>query len=151
MPPNASAPPSACAPRKSKLPRLTSWWLIALVLSLAVFLIAPQQLPVSLYKLNLISLAALAGYWIDRAVFPYARPQVSALSDLDADYELELTEEESAQGYVVTDDGRQIPIECLAEGLCGPIDPTRVYFMLGCMLRRALIMSAAILAISLGG
>ena len=151
MPPNASAPPSACAPRKSKLPRLTSWWLIALVLSLAVFLIAPQQLPVSLYKLNLISLAALAGYWIDRAVFPYARPQVSALSDLDADYELELTEEESAQGYVVTDDGRQIPIECLAEGLCGPIDPTLVYFMLGCMLRRALIMSAAILAISLGG
>ena len=137
--------------RKSKLPRLTWWWLIALALSLAVFLIAPQQLPVSLYKLNLISLAALAGYWIDRAVFPYARPQVSALSDLDADYELELTEEESAQGYVVTDDGRQIPIECLAEGLCGPIDPTRVYFMLGCMLRRALIMSAAILAISLGG
>ena len=151
MQPTASATPSALGTRKSKLPRLTSWWLIALVLSLAIFLIAPQQLPVSLYKLNLISLAALAGYWIDRAVFPYARPQVSALSDLDADYELELTEEESAQGYVVTDDGRQIPIECLAEGLCGPIDPTRIYFMLGCMLRRALIMSAAILAISLGG
>ncbi|WP_216360993.1 putative holin, partial [Comamonas thiooxydans] len=56
--------------RQSKLPRMTSWWLIALILSLAVFLIAPQQLPVSLYKLNLISLAALAGYWIDRAVFP---------------------------------------------------------------------------------
>lgn len=142
---------SAHSPRKSKLPRLTSWWLIATVLSLAVFLIAPQQLPVSLYKLNLISLAALAGYWIDRAVFPYARPQSSALRDLDYDDELELTAEESAQGYVVADNGRQIPIECLAEGLCGPIDPTRVYFMLGCMLRRALIMAAAILAISLGG
>lgn len=141
----------AHSPRKSKLPRLTSWWLIALVLSLAVFLIAPQQLPVSLYKLNLISLAALAGYWIDRAVFPYARPQSSALRDLDYDDELELTAEESAQGYVVADNGRKIPIECLAEGLCGPIDPTRVYFMLGCMLRRALIMAAAILAISLGG
>lgn len=139
------------SPRKSKLPRLTSWWLIALALSLAVFLIAPQQLPVSLYKLNLISLAALAGYWIDRKVFPYARPQVSALRDLDADYELELTEEETAQGFVLTDDGREIPIECLADGLCGSIDPTRVYFMLGCMLRRALIISAAILAICLGG
>lgn len=147
MPPTASAQ----SPRKSKLPRMTSWWLIATVLSLAVFLIAPQQLPVSLYKLNLISLAALAGYWIDRAVFPYARPQVSALRDLDTDYELELTEEESTQGFVKTDDGREIPIECIAEGLCGPIDPTRVYFMLGCMLRRALIMAAAILAISLGG
>ena len=151
MPPNAPATPSAATPRKSKLPRMTSWWLIALALSVAVFLVAPQQLPVSLYKLNLISLAALAGYWIDRAVFPYARPQVSALRDLDADYELELTEEESAQGFVKTDDGREIPISCIAEGLCGPIDPTRVYFMLGCMLRRALIMSAAILAISLGG
>lgn len=145
----ATAP--AQSPRKSKLPRLTSWWLIATFLSLAVFLIAPQQLPVSLYKLNLISLAALAGYWIDRAVFPYARPQTAALRDLDTDYELELTEEESVQGFVKTDDGREIPIECIAEGLCGPIDPTRVYFMLGCMLRRALIISAAILAISLGG
>lgn len=151
MPPTASAHPPASGPKKSKLPRLTSWWLIATFLSLAVFLIAPQQLPVSLYKLNLISLAALAGYWIDRAVFPYARPQTAALRDLDTDYELELTEEESAQGFVKTDDGREIPIECIAEGLCGPIDPTRVYFMLGCMLRRALIISAAILAISLGG
>ena len=151
MPPNAPATPSAATPRKSKLPRMTSWWLIALALSVAVFLIAPQQLPVSLYKLNLISLAALAGYWIDRKVFPYARPQLAALRDLDDDYELELTEEESTQGFVKTDDGREIPLNCIAEGLCGPIDPTRVYFMLGCMLRRALIMSAAILAISLGG
>ena len=149
MPSNASATPHG--PRQSKLPRMTSWWLIATVLSLAVFLIAPQQLPVSIYKLNLIALAAVAGYWIDRKVFPYARPQSSALRDLDSDYELELTEEESAQGYVLTANGRKIPIECLAEGLCAPIDPTRIYFMLGCMLRRALIMSAAILAISLGG
>ena len=137
--------------KPNKLPRLTSWWLIAMALSALVFLIAPQQLPVSLYKLNLISLAAIAGYWIDRKVFPYARPQTSAMRDLDTDYELELTEEESTQGFVKTDDGREIPINCIAEGLCGPIDPTRVYFMLGCMLRRALIMSAAILAISLGG
>ena len=143
---NASAPT-----RKSKLPRLTSWWLIALVLSLAVFLIAPQQLPVSIYKLNLIALAAVAGYWIDRKVFPYARPQSSALGWLHADYEVELSAEEIERGYVLTDDGRKIPVDCLAEALCGPIDPTPLYFMLGCMLRRALIMSAAILAISLGG
>lgn len=142
---------SAQSPQKSKLPRLTSWWVIATVLSLAVFLIAPQQLPVSIYKLNLISLAALAGYWMDRAVFYYARPQVSALRDLNTDYELELTEEESARGFVKTDNGREIPIECIAEGFCRPIDPTRVYFMLGCMLRRALIMSAAMIAISMGG
>ena len=65
-----------------KLPRLTAWWVIALALSLCVFLIAPQQLPVSIYKLSLISLAAVAGYWIDRSLFPYARPDDLSLSDL---------------------------------------------------------------------
>lgn len=68
---------------KTKLPRLTSWWIIALALSALVFVLAPQQLPVSLYKLNLIALAAVAGYWIDRSVFPYARPQLDALRALD--------------------------------------------------------------------
>lgn len=57
-----------------RLPRLSNWWLIAVALSAVVLLIAPQQLPVSLYKLSLISLAALAGYWLDRALYPYARP-----------------------------------------------------------------------------
>ena len=52
----------------NKYPRLTSWWVIALVLSIAVLLLSPGQLPVSLYKLNLIALAAVAGYWIDRSV-----------------------------------------------------------------------------------
>ncbi|RMW96017.1 hypothetical protein EBQ26_10440 [Allofranklinella schreckenbergeri] len=65
-----------------RLPRLTSWWAIAAVLSALVLLIAPGQLPVTLYKLNLIALAAVAGYWIDRAIFPYARPQLDALRDL---------------------------------------------------------------------
>lgn len=146
-------PPTAFAqsPRKSKLPRLTSWWLIALALSLAVFLIAPQQLPVSLYKLNLISLGALAGYWIDRAVFHYARPQPSALRALDDIPDLELTEDESQRGVVKTDDGLEVPLQCFIDDTCGPTDAVPLYFMLGCMLRRALIMSAAILAISLGG
>ena len=145
MPPNASAPT-----RKSKLPRLTSWWLIALVLSLAVFLIAPQQLPVSLYKLNLISLAAVAGYWIDRKVFPYARPQLSVLSILSGT-SIGVTNEDLERGYVLTDAGDKISIEEFLAAMTGPNDPSPLYFMLGCMLRRALIMSATILAISLGG
>lgn len=145
-----SAPTSESS-RKSKLPRMLSWWLIALALSLAVFLIAPQQLPVSLYKLNLISLAALAGYWIDRAVFPYARPQVSALRALDDIPDLELTEDEAERGVVKTDDGHEVPLQCFVDGTCGPTDAVPLYFMAACMLRRALIISAAILAICLGG
>ena len=136
--------------RKSKLPRLTWWWLIALALSLAVFLIAPQQLPVSIYKLNLIALAAVAGYWIDRSVFPYARPQVSALRALSIPPDIAQTEDEAERGVVTLDNGNEMPVHCLIEGLSAPIDPVPIYFVAACMLRRALIMSAAILAVSLG-
>ena len=57
-----------------KTPRLTGWTLITLALLLAVWLLSPQQLPVSLYKLSLVTLAAVIGYWLDRSLFPYARP-----------------------------------------------------------------------------
>ena len=57
-----------------KSPRLAGW-LIATVLLLAVIgLIYPHQLPVSLYKLSLVTMAGVAGYWLDRSLFPKARP-----------------------------------------------------------------------------
>ena len=37
-------------------------------------LVSPQQLPVVVYKLSLITLAAVLGYWPDRSLFPKARP-----------------------------------------------------------------------------
>lgn len=58
----------------NRLPRLWLWWLITLVTAFAVAQLAPQQLGVSVYKLSLVAMAALAGYWIDRALFPYSRP-----------------------------------------------------------------------------
>lgn len=59
-----------------RLPRLTDWLIITLVLLAAVWLLAPHQLPVSLYKLSLVSLGGVVGYWFDRRMFPYARPDV---------------------------------------------------------------------------
>ena len=44
------------------------------VLLCGVSLTAPHQVVVVMYKLALVSLAAVAGYWIDRALSPYARP-----------------------------------------------------------------------------
>lgn len=121
---------------QNKLPRLTSWWVIALLLSLLVFFIAPQQLPVSLYKLNLIALAAVAGYWIDRSVFPYARPRLDALRVLDCpEDDAQAQESEGPDG---------------AELLVAVSNVPALYFMLGCMWRRAVIMAAAIVAVSLG-
>ena len=60
--------------------RMSGWLLVSLLLTAAIAVTAPQQLPVSLYKLSLITSAAWVGYWIDRSLFPYARPD-SFLTD----------------------------------------------------------------------
>lgn len=52
-----------------------SLWLAAAVLLIAVIAaISPIQLPVVVYKATLVALAAVLGYWLDRSLFPYARP-----------------------------------------------------------------------------
>lgn len=56
------------------LPRLSGTGGIALFLLGVIFLLSPAQLPVILLKLALLTVAAFAGYWIDRELFPYARP-----------------------------------------------------------------------------
>lgn len=48
--------------------------IFALVLLALVWMLSPQQGPVILYKLTLVTLAAFVGYWIHRWTFPYARP-----------------------------------------------------------------------------
>lgn len=86
--------------------RMIEWLLISILLLALIAWLAPQQLGVSLYKLSLITTAAWLGYWVDRSLFPYARPD-----------DLVLTE----------------PIERAAA-----------------MLRRAIVVGCAMLAVSLG-
>lgn len=133
----------------NKYPRLTSWWVIALVLSIAVLLLSPQQLPTSVYKLNLIALAAVAGYWIDRSIFPYARPNIDALRLLEPPPEIEVTHDEAARGVVQTEHG-EIPIGELQDALSGWPNYGELYYFAATQIRRALIVSATILAVSLG-
>lgn len=64
--------------------RLADWLVVTVLLSLAIGFLAPHQLPVTLYKLSLVSLAAVAGYWIDRSLFPYARPDCFLVGGRDA-------------------------------------------------------------------
>lgn len=54
--------------------RLKGTALMALVTTLLVAMIFPQQLGVLLFKANVLALAAISGYFIDRGLFPYARP-----------------------------------------------------------------------------
>jgi hypothetical protein len=116
-------------PVSLRLPRLSGWLLITLALAGAVLAIAPQQLPVSLYKLSLVTLAGVVGYWLDRSLFPYARPDVF----------LELS------GIEVDDDGA-----CLPSHIALAPSSTLLHLMGMAMLRRAIIVAATMLAIGLG-
>ncbi len=57
-----------------RAPRNSLFLLLAVLLLAVIALVSPVQLPVVLYKAALIALAAVIGYWLDRALFPYARP-----------------------------------------------------------------------------
>lgn len=73
--------PSQNLPVHRRFPRMTTFILLAAVLLMVIAVLSPVQLPVVIYKLSLISLAALAGYWLDRALFPYARPDGYLVKD----------------------------------------------------------------------
>lgn len=127
--------PHISAPWSARLPRLTGWLLITLLLLVAVWLIAPQQLPVSLYKLSLVSLAGVVGYWLDRSLFPYARP--------DAFFTWRGKEAETTT--VAVCDQEDITCTLTVE----PEEGMALLFA-AAMVRRALIVAAAMVAMGLG-
>jgi hypothetical protein len=55
-------------------PRLIGWAVAAGLLLAGLAALAPQQAPVVLYKFVLVILGAVLAYWVDRSLFPYARP-----------------------------------------------------------------------------
>ncbi|OSN03190.1 hypothetical protein AU512_15445 [Lonsdalea iberica] len=58
--------------RIMRLERLLGWQLTAVLLLGLIALVSPQQLSVVIYKISLITLAAVLGYWLDRSLFPKA-------------------------------------------------------------------------------
>ncbi|WP_181939703.1 putative holin [Pectobacterium odoriferum] len=58
--------------RIARVKRLLGWQLTAVLLLVLIGLVSPQQLPVVIYKISLITLAAVLGYWLDRSLFPKA-------------------------------------------------------------------------------
>jgi hypothetical protein len=135
---NTAAPTSRktltqrAAARLRKPPRLTGWMLITLALLVLVWAIRPQQLSLSVYKLSLVTLAGVVGYWLDRSMFPYARPD-------------EFLPETRRALELPSDDG------CDGRG-CLLIAPDEAQLRLAgdAMKRRALIVAATMLAMGLG-
>lgn len=62
-------------------PRLLSFIALAIACFFTMDYLAPEQFPVAVYKLTLITVAACFGYWLDRALFPYARPDAFLVDD----------------------------------------------------------------------
>lgn len=103
--------------------RMAGWLLVSLILTVAIAVTAPKLLPVSLYKLSLITSAAWVAYWIDRSLFPYARPDAF------------LTKPWSISGIEYP--GGEVDIKLqIAFGLA--------------QLRRAIIIAAAMIGVALG-
>lgn len=109
-----------------RAPRTTTWLVLAVLLLACIAIVAPPQLPVVLYKACLVALAAVLGYWLDRALFPYARPD----------------------GYLVRDwrYGTDEP-----EGdVDFPVVLAYIRVFTAAMIRRALIVGAVVLGVAAG-
>ena len=63
------------------LRRMGGFGLLAAAMFGAVAYVAPQELGVALWKMTLVSTAAFVGYWLDRHLFPYARPHEGTLGE----------------------------------------------------------------------
>lgn len=109
-----------------RAPRTTTWLLLAVLLLAAIALIAPAQLPVVLYKACLVALAAVLGYWLDRALFPYARPD----SYLQRDWRLGTEGPEHEADY--------------------PVVPNYWREFCAAQIRRALIVGCVVLGVAAG-
>lgn len=110
------------------LTRLLPWLIASALLSLLALWVQVELpgnvLAVTLYKAHLLSLGGWGGYWLDRALFPYDRPHEYLLPDLD---DLQEVAEGAAAAQLVSANDY---------GLA--------------MIRRAIIVAAALLCVGLG-
>lgn len=162
--PSVSSITGFLAGLRGAIPRMFDWLIAALLLTLLVWFIAPQQVPVSLYKVSLVALAAVAGYWIDRSLFPYARPHEMLFPTDMNDLSSTLYEAYCMKAGGLTYDGKPLPKfaelgadrqkcwEAAAiKGGQWVVSSERDGGNAGAaMLRRAIIVAATMLAVGLG-
>lgn len=116
--------------KKLKLPRMSGWLLLAAFLFVAIAALAAHQLAVAVYKIALLVTAGVIGYWLDRALFPYARPD----------------------SYLATTDWKRRLREIGKQAGDADLRVATGYeqTFAASMLRRALIVGAAIIGVAMG-
>ncbi len=109
-----------------RAPRNSLWLVLAACLLAVIALVSPVQLPVVLYKAALIALAAVLGYWLDRALFPYARPD----SFLQRDWRYGTEEPQGDADF--------------------PVVASHMLAYCTALLRRALVVGAVVIGVAMG-
>ncbi len=123
---------------KNRLIPVLIFSVILFALSIWAQAAAPASLvAVSLYKAHLISLGGWLGYWLDRIVSPYARPNLMVdTATQEAHAAAQATAQEHGPlAYVM--------------GVAA-IDKT-IEYTLQAALRRSMLIAACVIAVSLGG
>ena len=64
--------------------RMSGWGLAALALGVAIYFFIPQEITIAHWKAALALASAFGGYWLDRTLFPYARPHTLTADENDA-------------------------------------------------------------------
>lgn len=126
--------------------RLFKWYLVAITLFAIITLLSPQQLPVVAYKLALVLLSAVIGYHLDRALFPYASPGGYLYNDWKK-FGPDFYTQQYIESQVNNEQPNAIDSKMRAE--YPVLDEYRNLFAV-VLIRRALIISAVILGITLG-
>ncbi len=115
--------------------RLIKWYVLAIILFSIITLFSPQQLPVVIYKLSLVLLSAVIGYHLDRALFPYASPGSYLLFNWkNGPYKRGYGEVNGGENYDVA-----YPVINNYQNIFSVV-----------LIRRAIIVSAVILGVTLG-
>ncbi len=66
-----------------KIFRMWDWWLTAIIAAAVIAWIAPAQLQVTAYKVSLVTIGVVLGYWADVALFKHAADRVAESSPRD--------------------------------------------------------------------
>lgn len=111
------------------LPRMTLWLLLSIALFVSALIVAdtwPGSIAaVTLHKAHLMSLGGWGGYWLDRGLFPYARPHTMLGHEFVDEVQIE--------------DGQSVDV--------GWLQATESHWA---MLRRAVIVAACLICVGLG-
>ena len=112
--------------------RMVHWLVLTLVLITLAYFVQDQfpgsLIAVTLYKAHLLALGGWAGYWLDRALFPYDRPH----EYLDSD----------------AADKRPVVFKRVRSDEVTGIVPRETFAY--SMLRRAILVAACVVAVCLG-